>query len=46
MDDEGEGQVLVDHLDVELLAADPACRDVEDGCHVVVERRKEIAGEP
>jgi len=41
--DEGERQVLVDHLDIKLLAADPARRDVEDRGDVVVDGRKEVA---
>ena len=34
MQDEGEGQVFVDDVDVELFAADPAARHVEQGGHV------------
>jgi hypothetical protein len=44
--DEGQRQILVQHLDIELLAADPARRHVEDGGHVVVDGREEIACEP
>ena len=46
MHDEGERQVLVDHLDIEPLAADPAPRDVEDRRDVVVDGREEVAGQP
>ena len=46
MDDEGEGQVLVDDVDIEPLARQPAAGDVEDRAHVVIDRREEIARQP
>ncbi len=46
MHHEGERQVLVDDLDIEPLAADPAPRDVEDRGDVVIDRREEVAGQP
>ena len=46
MEDEGQGQVLVEDLDIELFAADPSCRYVQDGRDVVVDRREEVPGQP
>ena len=46
MHHEGERQVLVDDLDIEPLAADPAARDVEDRRDVVIDGREEVAGQP